>query len=88
MNGVINYMEVWVEQNMETLLKEYKGCTCEMCKRDIFALALNNLPHYYVVTSKGTVLTKLQGIQQQFSTDIIIEVTKAIEKVGTNPNHK
>ncbi|AGX43589.1 late competence development ComFB family protein [Clostridium saccharobutylicum] len=87
MNGVINYMEVLVEEHMEILLKESNSCTCDRCKSDIFALALNNLKPYYVVTQRGRVMTKLQMTEQQFDTDITIEVTRAIEQVKNNPAH-
>lgn len=49
MNGVVNYMEVLVEEYMEILLKESNICMCDKCKSDIFVFVLNNLKFYYVV---------------------------------------
>lgn len=87
MNNVTNYMEIWVREYMDELLEQSSCCSCERCKRDIFALALNNLKPYYVTTDKGRVMAKLANAENQFETDIFIEMTKAINKVQENPNH-
>ncbi len=64
-------------------------CKCEQCKLDIAAIALNNLKPKYVVTEKeGYVFSKADSLKPQFSTDIITEITKAIEVVRDNPRHK
>ncbi|GAA0076251.1 late competence development ComFB family protein [Clostridium sp. CTA-5] len=87
MEKVINYMEIWVKEHMEQQLKKSDVCKCERCQRDIYALALNNLKPYYVVTNKGGVMAKLNTMYQQFETDITIEVEKAIEIVKKSPRH-
>ncbi|MCE5221278.1 MAG: late competence development ComFB family protein [Clostridium sp.] len=87
MNDVINYVEVWVQEYMDILLEKVDGCKCEKCKRDIFALALNNLKPHYVATPLGEIMAKLESTKQQVETDIIVEVTKAINKINSNPNH-
>lgn len=87
MDNVINYMEVWVKEYMEILMKKTDGCKCDICKRDIFTLALNNLKPYYVATPLGKIMAKLESTKQQVETDIIVQVTKAINKVNENPNH-
>ena len=87
MNDVFNYMEIWVEEYMNKFLKEYDVCDCEICRKDVFALALNNLPPYYVVTQKGKIMAKYKIKEYQFETDIILAVTNAIEVVKKNPNH-
>ena len=62
-------------------------CTCEKCRMDVTAIALNNLPTKYVVTEKGELYSKLDTMNYQFEADIIKEVTKAIEKVKESPQH-
>lgn len=62
-------------------------CSCEKCKLDIAALALNNLKPKYVVTEKGKLLGRANNMNQQFNTDVLLEVTKAIKIVGSNPQH-
>ncbi|MDR5587842.1 MULTISPECIES: late competence development ComFB family protein [Clostridium] len=87
MEKAINYMEIWVKECMEKLLIENDMCKCDKCKKDIFALALNNLKPYYVSTNKGEIMAKISGMYQQFETDIVIEVSKAIETVKKYPKH-
>jgi competence protein ComFB len=87
MYNVTNYMEIWIDEYMEILLERIDGCKCDICKRDIFTLSLNNLKPYYVATPLGKIMAKLESTKQQVETDIIVEVTKAIKKVKDNPNH-
>lgn len=87
MYNVTNYMEIWINDCMEILLERTDGCKCDICKRDIFTLSLNNLKPYYVATPLGKVMAKLENTKQQAETDIIVEVTKAMKKVKENPNH-
>jgi competence protein ComFB len=87
MDNVINYMEIWVQEYLEILLAKNDGCKCNKCKRDIFTLALNKLKPYYVATPIGEIMAKLESTKQQFDTDIIVEISNAIKKVSSNPNH-
>lgn len=82
-----NQMEDAVLLILNEVLKDKDICKCEKCKKDIMALALNNLPTKYVVTEKGEVYAKTDLLSQQFCTDIAIQVLNAIEKVSKNPNH-
>ena len=50
-------------------------------------MALHNLPPKYAVTDIGRAHTKLEAAKAQFQTDIVRELTKAIEKVSKNPRH-
>lgn len=87
MNNVINYMEIWVKEYMEIILEKAEGCKCDKCKRDIFTLSMNNLKPYYVATPLGEIIAKIESTKQQIETDIIVQVTKAINKVQNSPNH-
>ena len=87
MNNVVNYMEVWVKEYMEIILEKAEGCKCDKCKRDIFTLSMNNLKPYYVATPLGEIIAKIESTKQQVETDIIVQVTKSINKVQNNPNH-
>lgn len=62
-------------------------CKCEKCKLDIAAIVLNELKPNYVVTEKGRVFTKINNMNYQFNTDVILAVTNAIEIVKKNPKH-
>ena len=82
-----NYMEDCVSDMLDTVLGEIHSCTCDRCRYDITAIALNSLPAKYVVTKRGELYTRLGTLQQQFDVDIIAAITKAAVIVSRNPHH-
>lgn len=83
-----NFMEDLVWQAMAEILATYpQFCHCDRCRHDMAALALNELPPKYIVTRKGETYTRLRLMETQFNTDIITAISRAIEVVGTKPNH-
>ncbi|MFZ5634161.1 MAG: late competence development ComFB family protein [Bacillota bacterium] len=87
-----NYAEVAVEQLFGGLLKDYLKknpgtCTCEKCREDMKALALNSIPPHYVATDKGTIIKQVSfdliGGKAQMASAILT----AIKTVGANPRH-
>ncbi len=87
MPEITNYMEICVKDALIPVLNAVNSCTCEKCRLDITAIALNSLPPKYVVTKKGQLYTKLSALQQQFDVDIIAAITKAAVLVGRSPRH-
>ncbi len=85
-----NFMEVLVREVLEDLLKveTLKVCRCDRCLLDIQAIALNALPSKYTVTERGELFAKLAIFRNQMRVDVLHEVLKAMELVGTNPSHK
>jgi competence protein ComFB len=84
---IANYMEDVTANILSDLLKrdEYKRLAGdEKIKLDILAFALNRLPPKYVVTERGHVYTKLNELREQFKTNILVEITKAIQHVESN----
>ena len=82
-----NYMEVCVQDALDPVLSSLNSCTCDKCKFDITAIALNALPAKYVVTKKGQMYTKLSVLQNQFGVDVLSAITKAAVIVGEHPRH-
>jgi len=83
-----NYMEIIVFNNLDKVLDECEDvCKCERCRFDIAAVALNSLPPKYYLTEKGGVYSKVNELDQQFRTDVITAISKAIQKVKAKPNH-
>ena len=82
-----NYMEEVVLSMIRDVLRDIGFNCCEKCVMDIIAIALNDLPTYYVVTDKGEVYTKIKGLKQQFETDVIAAIIKAAETVQAYPKH-
>ena len=83
-----NYMEQIVDETLPTVIDKYTDiCKCEKCIDDIKAITLNNLKPLYIVTEEGAIYSKLKELEQQFKTDIISELIKAIELVSKRPKH-
>lgn len=82
-----NYMEECVMHLVEDVMKANNMCTCERCKMDVMAIALNNLPTKYIVTKSGEMYLKLAALQSQFNVDVITELTKAVQIVKANQRH-
>lgn len=86
--GLVNYMEEAACTVLGELLQDpaYEKIRAdEKAKMDVLAYALNRLPPKYFVTEKGQIYTRVQELRQQFKTDILVELTKAIQKIMENP---
>jgi len=85
----VNLVEILVEQIVEEQLEKRKEiCPCDTCKADIMAMALNHLPPRYVNTDKGELYVRAGVLNNQLATDLLVEVSKAIEHVKKNPRHE
>lgn len=84
-----NYMEDAVRNSLDELMERRSNvCRCSRCKLDIIAYALNHLPPKYVVTDKGHTFTRVAEMTQQFGTDLVVALSKAIKHVNRNPRHE
>ncbi len=82
-----NLLEDMVLDTVNELLQKEGVCSCEQCKLDVAAIALNSLPPRYVVTAKGASYAKADMLDMQKYIDIIGAVTKAIKLVKEHPRH-
>ncbi len=81
-------MEEAVKRCLEELLSEppYESIVVnDKMKFDIMAYTLNHLPPRYVVSEKGHLYTRVDELRQQFRTDIVVELSKAIKHVQSHP---
>ena len=86
--ALFNIMEGFVEEAMDTLIKESGCCNCYKCREDIKCIALNSLPAKYVSTSKGELFSKLeQSAKLQHTIDVNLACMKAIKLVQNQPHH-
>ena len=85
-----NLMEHEVKHNLKLILQTSNDikCQCEQCKLDIMAIALNSLSPKYIVTEKGLLYSKLATLNQQFNTDVVSALAKAINIVNDKPRHE
>lgn len=82
-----NLIEEVVLSSVADYLKKEGICDCDQCQLDVAAIALNNLPPRYVVTSKGASYAKADMLDMQKYIDIIGAITKAIRLVKEHPRH-
>ncbi len=76
---------------MDSRLDEYMRseavCSCERCRADVMALALNNLQPRYVVSVSGEVYSRYDAIKTQFQADVITTILCAIAVINKKPRH-
>lgn len=82
-----NATEILVEQRLEGLWKNYKGCKCTRCHDDIMTYALNRLPAQYVSTSKGELYNKASALSIEHDVEITKILTMAMNIVEKDPRH-
>jgi competence protein ComFB len=82
-----NHMEDVVARLTDKYLKESGACTCEKCRMDVMALALNSLPPAYVVTQIGEIFASIDSTYPQRQVDAEMAVLSAIEMVKSSPKH-
>jgi len=82
---LINATEITLFEQLNKIYSQREICKCERCRLDIAAIALNNLPPNYVVSTEGEVI---KTISQQLKIDVQKELEEAIAKVSSHPHHK
>lgn len=87
-----NTIELAVEEMLDDVLNKYaqrnpETCTCQRCRLDIMAIALNNLPTRYVVTDEGGIYTKVAMEQVGGRAQVAAAILNAIQIVNKNPRH-
>ena len=85
-----NYMEDLVWQQLDNVLasQPVPVCSCEKCRLDIAALALNFLPPRYVLTDMGETYTRIKALELQFAVDVTTAIIHAAKIVSTQPHHE
>lgn len=82
-----NLMEDFVMQNLDVVLEGAGCCTCDACKSDVVAYALNHLAPHYVATRQGRLMVKLQSYELQSRADVVAAVSEAAIMVAHSPRH-
>lgn len=82
-----NLMEDFVLQNLDTVMAAEGGCTCDACKSDVVAYALNHLEPHYVATRQGRLMVKLQSYEFQSRADVVAALSEAAVLIARTPRH-
>lgn len=82
--STINVMEGLVLKHVDAVIKRFNVCSCDRCRCDICAYALNSLPPRYAVVQPS----KIEKIEAEIPTKLIMDaLIKAAIQVRSNPRH-
>ena len=85
---LFNEMEAIVFGKIDELIEDDPHISsCEKCRLDVVAIALNYLPPRYTVTARGQVFAKVSLLNQQFGADVVSAIIRAMGKVKERPLH-
>ncbi|MFP4057362.1 MAG: PduL/EutD family phosphate acyltransferase [Candidatus Brocadiia bacterium] len=83
--GAINVTEIIVNQELDAILGEEGACTCDACRADALALALNSIPSRYV-SDQRLLLLFIERFRAE-SLDLIRQRTRlAVRRVKQHPH--
>ena len=83
-----NHTEIAVHQALQDYLRKNAiSCSCERCQADIMALALNQLPPRYYVSSRGEIMTQLESQALPDQARVMADVVRAAQQVSATPSH-
>lgn len=82
-----NITEDLVIAEVDTCIHELDMCTCPICRNDLIALALNNLPPRYVNTEKGSLFSKLDTLSFVSQAQVTTAIANAAEIIKKYPKH-
>ncbi len=82
-----NLIEDVVSNTIEDIKKHHDFCTCQQCRLDISAIALNKIPPRYVVSSKGESYGRADLLAMQKDLDVLAIVLDAVKLVQKKPRH-
>ena len=82
--ATINLMESLVLQNIDAVIQKFSCCSCDRCRRDIAAYALNQLPPKYIVAE----VSKADDISRDIPTRAVMSaLVKAVIQIRSHPRH-
>ena len=79
-----NVIELLANELLDEMIAEHGGCTCEVCRSNVFALTLNRLPARYI-SDHSRLLIVAQRTRDEFGTLIRRKMAEAIEQVKNHP---
>ena len=79
-----NVMEFVVNDEIDELIAERRGCFCRACRANVFALALNELPPRYV-TDERLIFTFVERYRTEAAELVRRKLEEAVELVKQQP---
>lgn len=81
---LVNLMEGFLEKRLEAALTKFKCCSCEKCRKDVLAMALNKLPPLYVIEDDPD---QRDLHERERSAQVTTALVQAILAVKARPTH-
>lgn len=82
---LVNLMEAFVEKRLDAALKKFKCCTCDRCRKDVLAIALNKLPPLYVIEDDADIRDLHE---RERAAQVATALVQAILAVKAHPSHE
>lgn len=83
--SIVNIMERLIEVKIGPAMDKFHCCTCEHCRQDITAFALNKLTPRYLVQDPELIAEAMED--KEANTQVTTALVQAILKVKANPKH-
>lgn len=82
--SVVNLMEYLVADRLDGAFKKFNCCKCDKCRKDVVALALNQLPTKYVVAEQEEIPELVKAIS---GSEVSTAIVHAVLVVRSHPRH-
>ncbi len=83
----VNVIQYLVDECVEKYMKMFGLCTCEQCREDVKALALNNLMPKYVVMPRYQISPRMSMYEGRHHSEVTAQILRACKTVMDNPRH-
>jgi len=82
-----NFRQDLVEEIFPQVAKRMNLCSCQRCRADVMAIALNNMIPKYVASTKGETLARHLEFYTHQKTDVLRELIKTMMTVKDKLNY-
>ncbi len=83
-----NFIEDIVMDKLARTIAMLRGCECERCKKDVMAMALNELSPAYLVLEAREMEEAVRALRQAWEVKVASALIKAVQTVKVHPNHE
>ncbi len=83
-----NFIEDIVMDKLARTIAMLRGCECERCKKDVMAMALNELSPAYMVLEPREMEEAVRALRQAWEVKVASALIKAVQTVKAHPNHE
>lgn len=83
--NIVNVMELLIDTKMAPAMEKFHCCTCDKCRQDIAAMALNKLHPKYIVAEPEPLTAAMED--KESNMQVTTALVQAILKVKANPKH-